>query len=133
MWDVIEEIETALKTVIEFKTVNIGVESGLSAKECPAIRIVPISKEVNDKLRFSDDANINIVLLIDLKNNLREASRISIADEILIRGVLSKIKGITFNQTTYDQDSVKAFKATVLNYSLRFIEKDLKGKECKYL
>ncbi len=112
--DLLDEIETALDTITEFKTLKLSTEMGISAKECPACRIVPINRQVSS-VKYNDSGEIQIVVLLDLKNNVSEMQRQSILFEEAIREVLNPI--IKYTYTEYDRDGISNFKAVILSYS----------------
>lgn len=115
MWQLLQDIQTALNTVPELKTVAIGAETGISANDCPAARIVTDYREPSPQNKYFDQGAIQIVLLLDLKNDLPETYEQSIAIEEKIRVALQGI--VLFNRADYDQDSVSVFKASIIRFS----------------
>ncbi len=111
----LEEIETALNTIIELDTVEIATEKGINARSCPAVRIVPVRRSIFTKMPYLDNGTIKIIILLDLKNKASEQTKESIIMEERVREVLKGI--INYQDTEYDQDSVTVFKATILTYS----------------
>ena len=119
MFELLESIQTALKTIPDIKTVSIGAETGISAKDCPASRIVTEYREPTPKSKYFDQGTIQVILLLDLKNDLSSVYEQSILIEEKIRIALKDI--VYFNRTDYDQDSVSVFKASILRFTFSSI------------
>ena len=126
MWELLESIETALNGITGVKTVAIGAESGISAGDCPAVRIVTEYSQPSQRSRYHDEGAIRIILLMDLKNDLPSVYEDSISYELLIRDALKDI--VSFNRIDYDQDSVTVFKASILRFTFTGIRNTL--EEC---
>lgn len=126
MWSLLESIQTALKAIPELKSVSIGAESGISAKDTPAARIVTEYQEPTPKNPYYDQGAIEIILLLDLKNDLPSVYEDSIALSTKIRIAL---KGIaTFNRIDFDRDGVTVFKVSILRFTFSGIRND--KEEC---
>ena len=125
MWDLLQEIKTALELISGIETVKIGAEMGISAKDTPAVRIISEYSEPS-MFKYKDQGALQIVLLMDLKNDLEQVYEDSITFELLIRDALKNI--ITFNRIDYDQDSVTVFKASILRFTFTGIRNTL--EEC---
>ena len=115
MWELLQTIEEALKTISDLKTVSIGAESGISSKDAPAARIVTEYSEPSSKNKYFDHGVIQVILLMDLKNDLPSVYENSIALELQIRSALKNI--VLFNRIDYDQDGVTVFKASILRFT----------------
>ena len=122
MWTLLEAIETALGTVTELQSISIGAEIGISAKDCPAARIVTEYREFDGSNQAFDRGAIQIILLLDLKNDLPEVYEQSIAIEEKIRLALKNI--VFFNRTEYDGDAVSVFKASILRFTFKGVRND---------
>lgn len=126
MWELLNEIKTALQTIDAIETVKIGAEKGISAKDTPAVRIISEYSEPGQRNKYFDRGALQIVILLDSKNDLESLYEDSIDIELLIRDKLKNI--ITFNRTDYDQDSVTVFKASILRYTFAGIRNTV--EEC---
>ena len=126
MWELLNEIKTAIDAIPEIDTVKIGAEKGISAKDTPAVRIISEYSELDKRSRYHDQGALQIVLLIDAKNDLESVYQTSITLELKIRDALKDIA--MFNRIDYDQDSVTVFKASILRYTFSGIRNTL--KEC---
>ncbi len=115
LWDLLIETKAALNTINDFETVGIGIEKGINSNSCPAIRIVTESRGLTPNMKYMDKGYIEIVILLDLKNDIETLYEQSIDLEEKVREVLKGI--IDFNETLYDKDSVTVFKSTILRYS----------------
>jgi len=116
MLELLNAIKSALLTIPSIKTARIGVEVGISAKDCPAARIVCDYSEVI-KQKYFEEGEIQVILLFDLKNDLEAVYQESIEMELLVREKLKTI--VDFKRTDYDQDSVAKFKASILRFGFR--------------
>lgn len=128
MWELLNDIKDALETITEIDTVKIGAEKGISAKDTPAVRIITEYSEPNTRNKYYDQGAIQIVLLMDNKNDLEKVYEDSITLELLIRDKLKTINSLLFNRIDYDQDSVTVFKASILRYTFTSIRNTL--EEC---
>lgn len=115
MWGLLGEIKTAIALIPGIETVRIGAEKGISSKDCPAVRIITEYSEPTQQTKYFDQGALQIVLLMDLKNDLESVYQDSIAFELLIRDALKGI--VKFNRIDYDQDSVTVFKASILRFT----------------
>ena len=116
MWELLNEIKALIATIPEIETVKIGAETGISAKDCPAVRIIT---EYASPLKANgtyDEGSLQIVLLINSKNDLESLYEQSIALELLIRASLKN--KLRFTRVDYDQDSVTVFKASILHFDI---------------
>jgi len=120
MWELLQSIQAALEGITELKSVSIGAESGISAKDTPAARIVTEYSEYSGQTKAFDQGALQIVLLLDLKNDLPSVYEDSIELELKIRDALKNI--VTFNRIDYDQDSVTVFKASILRFTFAGIK-----------
>lgn len=114
MWELLKDIKEKLLEIKELNTVKIGVEQGIGAKDAPAARIVTEYSEPGTNIYY-DNGSIQIVLLLDLKNNLEDVYSQSIFLEALIRDKLKKI--IKFTRVDYDQDSFTVLKSSILTFT----------------
>ncbi len=113
MWELLENIKTAIAAIPEIKTVKIGAEMGISAKDTPAARIITEYSEPGQN-PYYDQGELQVLLLLDLKNDLEAVYEQSIALELKIRDALKGI--VRFNRVDYDQDSVTVYKASILRF-----------------
>jgi len=127
MWQLLQDIKTALETITELDTVKIGAESGISAKDTPAARIVTEYSEPSKQNKYFDQGSLQVILLLDLKNDLPSVYEDSIALELKIRDALKNI--VLFNRIDYDQDSVTVFKASILRFTFSGIRNQ--KEECR--
>ena len=67
------DIKAALETITDFKTVAIGQEIGINAKDTPSVRIVLVSNTVQQPQRFYDNGDLQIRTFIDTKNDAEDA------------------------------------------------------------
>ena len=123
MYNLLTEIVAAIETIPEIKTVAIGTESGISAKDTPAARVVTEYRELSARSKQFDQGAIQVLLLLDLKNDLPEVYRQSIELEDKIRNAVKEIA--TFNRTDYDQDSVTVFKVSIMRFTFTGIRNGL--------
>ena len=126
MWELLESIKEALEGISELKSVAIGAESGISAKDTPAARVVTEYSEPSKQNKYFDQGAIQVILLLDLKNDLPTVYKNSISLELLIRDALKDI--VLFNRIDYDQDSVTVFKASILRFTFSGIRNTV--EEC---
>lgn len=115
MWQLLQDIKTALETITEIDTVKIGLEDGITSKQCPAARIIKEYREPTPKAKYFDQGAIEIFLLLDLKNDLPSVYEDSILIEEKIRIALTNI--VLYNRTDYDRDSVASFKSSLIRFS----------------
>ena len=115
MWELLNDIKSAIATIPEVKSVKIGAEMGISAKDCPAVRIITEYTE-RSKNVYYDNGGMQILLLLDLKNDLESVYQQSIHLEGAVRAKVEDY--VKFTRTDYDQDSVTSFKATVMRFSI---------------
>ena len=120
MWELLNSIKTALIAIPGIDSVKIGAETGISAKDCPAVRIIPEYSAANPKAHALDNGSIQVVLLLNLKNDLEALHEQSIAFELLIRSALKSL--VLFDRVDYDQDSVTVFKASILRFTFSNIQ-----------
>ncbi len=114
MWDLLKKIRDRLSSIPELETVSIGAEIGITAGSCPAARVITEYSEPG-KNRYFDNGAIQVVLLMDLKNDLPTVYQDSITLELKIREALKDI--VTFTRIDYDQDSVTVFKASIMRFT----------------
>lgn len=126
MWELLQAIKTALETVSELETVKIGSEIGISSGSTPAARIITEYREPSPKNKYFDQGAIQILLLLDLKNDLPSVYEDSILIEDKIRVALANT--VLFNRTEYDRDSVTSYKASIIRFTFSGIRND--KKEC---
>ena len=126
MWELLNEIKTALETIDDLNTVNIGAERGIGAKDTPAARIVTEYSEPSKQNKYFDQGVIQIILLLDLKNDLPSVYEESISLELQIREALKGI--VLFNRIEYDQDAVSLMKASILRFTFSGIRNTV--EEC---
>jgi len=127
MWNLLEAIKTALEGITELKTVNIGAESGISAKDTPAARIVTEYSEPARQNKYFDNGSLQVILLLDLKNDLPSVYEDSIALELKIRDALKGI--VQFNRIEFDRDAVSVFKCSILTFTFSGIRNQ--KEECQ--
>ena len=125
MWTLLNNIKTALTDIPELKTVKIGAESGISAMDTPAARIIT-EYSIPGKNPYFDQGSLQVVLLMDLKNDLETVYQQSIELELLIREALKTI--VEFQRIDYDQDSVTVFKASILRFTFTGVRNS--SEEC---
>lgn len=119
MWELLEAMEAAIKTIPEFKTVNINTEKGINAKDCPAARVVMESRRPEDSKKYFDKGGLHVLILVDLKNNVRESGRQTIDLEEKVR---DKVKSLVeWRDTYFDEDSMSVFKGAKVNFGFRRI------------
>ncbi len=122
MWELLEEIKAKLQTIPEFDTVAIGTEKGIGSKDCPAVRVVLDYRERDTTRNYFDHGNIQIIILLDLKNDLEALYEQSITLEEKVRSLLNRT--LVFTRTEYDGDSVSAMKVTILNFGFKSVQND---------
>lgn len=120
MWELLNEIVSAIGTIPEVNTVKIGTETGISSKQTPAVRVVLDSRQQDMKRLNLDGGNIRVIIILDLKNDLPKLYEETIELEEAIRSKLASI--VQFDNTQYDGDTVSAFKVTILNYRFGKVE-----------
>jgi len=112
MWDLLLEIEAAINNIPALKSVNIGTERGISAKDTPMARIDPVSQRVKNAHFF--DGSVEIVFAVDAKNNIRSADEqlTAFVDAALIE--LNNIKNISNITAWYDRGEIVNFKTAII-------------------
>ena len=122
MYSYIEAIEDKLAS-INAKTLDIGIEEGISASDTPFIRIVPT---MNEKGEFNRE-NLEFELYIgtDIKNTLKETYQEhmdyieQIKEALHLKQILDGI--CYFKSALYDKDVVKNFKVSKLTFVIKDI------------
>ena len=118
MWELVNEIKTALAGISDINTSRIGVEVGIGAKDCPAARVDPEVRSANDK--YYNGGKMQILILVDAKNDLELAyqSLFDIEEQAIValRGVSALLSD---PDTQYDLNSVANFKSCILVYNYR--------------
>ncbi len=121
MWELLQEIETKIKTIPDFKTVDIGKEKGLNSKSCPACRVMLMGRTPTGRQYF-EDARLEILIILDSKNDVRKNTENIIALEDKIINVLGGSR-VKFIESLLDNDLYAAdFKSTVLYYDAKGIQ-----------
>ena len=128
MWELLTTIRDRLRTIPELKTADIGMETGISSPDTPAARIVTEYSETSQNLYF-DNGSLQIVLLMDLKNDLPTVYEDSISLELKIREALKDV--VSFTRIEYDRDGVTVFKCSILRFTFSGIRNS--RVECEYL
>ena len=126
----LQEMETKLSEIRDVKTVKIGMEKGIGAKDCPFIRIVPVA---NTKGKIGggaqcretgfDDLTVQIIFGFDLKSNnlpklydafyeLEEEIRSAVVSKYTSRGVAK------FVETLTDQDELVSIKSAISRFEI---------------
>ena len=125
MWDLFLSIKTALQTIPDLRSVKIGMETGISAKDTNAARIVSVDSRQSDRNRYFDDGVFQIILLMDLKNDLEQVYQTTFSLETQIRNALLTNRSITYTGSVADQDTVKNFKSSILFFKFTGVRNTL--------
>ena len=112
MWPLLLEIESALSVIPEIKTLKIGTELGISAKDTPMIRIDPVRQEVADKYYFT--GSVEITFAVDTKNDTREADRQLTAFVSRALIVLSNINALSNETAWFDREEIPNCKTAMI-------------------
>jgi len=128
MWELLTTIRDRLRTIPEFKTVNIGVETGIVSDDTPAARIVTEYSETS-KNKYFDNGSLQIIIFLDLKNDLPSVYEDSISLELKIREALKDV--VEFTRIDYDRDFVTVFKVSIMWFNFSGIRNS--RVECEYL
>lgn len=119
MWQLLNDIKSALEGITELDTVKIGKESGISAKDVPAARIVREFNEPDPINKYFDRGEIHILVLLDLKNDFKEVQHQTTILEQKIRDELKSI--VDWKITIDDEDTMTVFKGFLVRFSYRGI------------
>ena len=122
MYSYVEAIENELAS-INAKTLDIGIEEGISAADTPFIRIVPTMNETGEYNR--QNLEFEIYIGTDIKSTLRETyqEHMDFIEQIKTALHLKQIiNGICyFKSALYDKDVVKNFKVSKLTFIIEDI------------
>jgi len=122
----IYEILDALKILIkdnipEIRSVKIGVEAGISAKDTPFVRLIPDESYYDRDSDFCLDFNILLGTLTQHSleetyelHHLIEQKIVELLDNTELSNALILLKN-----TLYDRDEVENFKATLLQFTIK--------------
>ncbi len=121
------DVEDALESIPELNTVGIGVEAGITSKDVKAARIVLNSSELSQPQQFYDSGQLDILLFLDVKNDLRLGWFESINLQYSIR---EKLQGmLTYYSTIYNSFADSPFFVTTISFNLSGVRNTLAG-EC---
>ncbi len=121
------DVEDALESIPELNTVSIGVEAGITSKDVKAARIVLNSSELSQPQQFYDSGQLDILLFLDVKNDLRLGWFESINLQYSIR---EKLQGmLTYYSTIYNSFADSPFFVTTISFNLSGVRNTLAG-EC---
>lgn len=128
VFEFLSEMEENLKRIPDVKTVGIGLEKGLGAKDCPFIRIVHESNSNSGQQRGScdlksfDEMTVQVVFGLDLKGDMRDLYEAFFDLEEQIRiALIKKYKAngvIRFKHTVTDEDRLPAIKASISRFEI---------------
>ena len=120
MNDLLIEIESRLKAMNGVKSASIGLETGISSKDTPALRIVQEYYEPEPKARFTYRGAFQILILLDLKNGARD---MNLETNTLSIAIIDELKDIVLiNRVDHDADSVTVFKSAILRFTFNGIK-----------
>ena len=122
MYDLLTQIKSLLNN-INAKTIDLGIEDGISANDTPFIRIVPSSNELAEFNR--QNFEFEIYIGTDIKSNLDDTyqEHISFLEEIKNTLHLTQIRGgiCYFQKVIFDKDIVKNFKTSMISFIIKDI------------
>ena len=122
MYSYIEAIENKLAS-INAKTLDVGIEEGISASDTPFIRIVPTINETGEYNR--ENLEFELYIGTDIKSTLKETyqEHMDFIEQIKEMLHLEQIlDGICyFKNALYDKDVVKNFKVSKLTFVIEDI------------
>ena len=121
MWPLLLEIESALSVIPEIKTLKIGTELGISAKDTPMIRIDPVRQEMSGIYKYFFTGSIEITFAVDTKNDTREADRQLTAFVSRALIVLSNINALSNETAWFDREEIPNCKTAMIaaDYKIR--------------
>lgn len=129
MWELVSEMNAAISAIADYNTVNIGVETGLGAKDCPLARIDPETRGAKNKYFYA--GRIQVLILVDAKNNLPGAYQKLFDLEAQTIAALRSVESLEIEpDTQYDLNSVQNFKSCILSYDFSF-KNGTDGSICK--
>ncbi|BCD59625.1 MULTISPECIES: hypothetical protein [unclassified Nitratiruptor] len=122
MFELLLEIKNILLT-IGAKSVELGIEEGISADDTPFIRIVPSVNETGEFNR--EDLEFEVYIGTDIKETLQETYQEHMDFVVSIKSALHLKQigtGICyFQRAVFDKDVVKNFKVAMMSFALKDI------------
>jgi len=127
-WEILQEIKAALEGLPGVKTLGIGLEKGIGAKDCPFVRIVAVS---NENEGFGQESfDFSVFFGFDVKNADLETlyeKLYELEDEIKTRLVykigLDRCGVCKFVRTDTDADALANLKAAVSHFRVEGLKR----------
>ena len=113
-YDILEDIKNKLIELNIFKSVKIGLESSLSSKSAPFIRIIPIENE-NDGV--VEVFSFKVVYGFLINSNLEELYKLYYETEEKIKKALEP--QYEFVKTITDEDLLEKIKSAVMFFKVK--------------
>jgi len=121
MYELLNQIKTTLQN-IGAKTIDLGIEDGISASDTPFIRIVPTNSEIIDN---KETLEFEIYIGTDIKSNLNDTYKEhmnfleNIKNTLHLKEFNNKI--CLFQKVIFDKDIIKHFKSAMISFVLKDI------------
>ncbi|BAF69584.1 hypothetical protein [Nitratiruptor sp. SB155-2] len=122
MFELLLDIKNALLAA-GAKSVELGIEEGISADDTPFIRIVPSMNEAGEFNR--EDLEFEVYIGTDIKDTLQETYQehmdfvASIKNSLHLKQIGTGI--CYFQRAVFDKDVVKNFKVAMMSFALKDI------------
>ena len=119
--DVLVDVKNKLATIPDIKSLKIGLEIGIGAKDCPFIRIIPSSDTQDGGYRTIE---INVVYGFDIKNKDLELmyEKLYTLQESIIKTLqYSQIVGdgvCFYLSTVTDEDRLSNLKSSISKFKI---------------
>lgn len=123
---ILQEAKEKLQTIDTFKSVKVGLEIGIGAKDCPFARIVAVSDEFDGMKRT---LNFSVVFGFDIKNKDLEKlyqTLYSTQDKIVEKLQYNLDDGVCmYISTSMDEDRLQNLKSAIMHFRVDGIEAQL--------
>ncbi len=113
------QIRNKIAEIDTFKSVKLGLEKGLNAKDCPFARVVP---KRNYREGIYETLEFEVVIGFDIKNkDLESVYEAYYNAEAQIKEKMREINQCFFVETITDEDTLNYLKSAILIFELRNI------------
>jgi len=125
IYNVLNDVKQIIVNTGLFKSVKIGLEDGITARDCPFARIQPVLEQSTDE-ELGVNLTINIVIGITFKQTDLEkayAELLELEQKLKYILDLEVIQGglCTYRETLFDSDELKNFKLAALSFEIKDI------------